>query len=90
MASFNIRNISETRFPKENNQLMEKQPRSSSSKRQRSETLHATSNQSTNQHKHRSSSFSNGISRVMDFIQQKISRTNDEEKQEFDDLTKIK
>jgi hypothetical protein len=90
MASFNIRNISETIVPKENNQLMEKQPRSSSSKRHRSRTIHATSNQSTNQHKHRSSSFSNGIDQVMDFIQQKFSHTNDAEKQDFDDLTKIK
>ncbi len=48
------------------------------------------SNKLTNEYKHRPGMFSNGIERVIGFIQRKMSRVNSEEKAEFDDLEKIK
>ncbi|CAF1038765.1 unnamed protein product [Adineta steineri] len=46
---------------------------------------------SINEYKQRSMTFTNGIDQVIGFFQRKFSRINDdEEKQEFDDLRKIK
>jgi len=85
MASFNVGKTSQTVSHKEN--PIFKQSKSISPKCQRSVSQNtATSTRSTNEHKHRSVSFSNGVDQLIDFMQRKFSRIHDEEKQEFDDL----
>jgi hypothetical protein len=72
------------------NQIV-KQSKSSSLQNQHSENINTiASNKLTNEHKHRSGMLSNGIERVIGFIQRKMSRVNNEEKTEFDELEKIK
>jgi hypothetical protein len=85
MASFNVGKTSQTVSHKENHIL--KQSKSISPKCQRSVSKN---NRSTNEHKHRSVSFSNGFDQVIDFMQRKFSRVHDEEKREFDDLHNMK
>lgn len=43
-----------------------------------------------NDRRRRSGSLSHGIDQIVGFIQRKFSRVNDEEKQEFHDLQKLK
>lgn len=76
-------------FHKENQRI--KHSKSSFLNNQHSVLIQTTaSNKLINEPKRRSSSLSHSIDQVVGFIQRKISHSNDEEKQEFDDLKKIK
>jgi hypothetical protein len=81
--------MSQAMFHKENQFVI--QSKSSSTEIQHSVIINTVAgNKLTNENKYRADSFSNGINQIVGFIQRKLSRINDEEKQEFDDLKQIK
>ncbi|CAF0816416.1 unnamed protein product [Adineta ricciae] len=65
---------------------------SKQTKCQRSSSVYATNRQHCSQegYKRRSSTFSSGIEQMMEYVHQKLSRSHDQGKQEFDDLKTIK
>jgi len=83
-----IHKMAQMMFHKENQFVI--QSKSSSPESQHSIKINASvGDKLTNEHKYRADSFSNGINQIVGFIQRKLSRNNEEEKQEFDDLKKI-
>ena len=89
MTNFDISKMSQTIFHRDHEILQQTQ--STSPKCQRSVSINTATNvRSINEYKQRSKTMSHGIDQVVGFLQRKFSRIPDEEKQEFDDLKRIK
>ncbi|UJR26303.1 hypothetical protein I4U23_007641 [Adineta vaga] len=76
--------MSQTRYDDENQALKQ-------IKNQRSSTIHVVNqHRSLENYRQRSTTLSHSVDQMKEYMQRKFSRINDGEKQEFDDLKKIK